>query len=360
MANTDYITDPRLYTKADFKTRLINFKIGEAGLTSVEHQAWLRDVAQKTNTSREFTCHIYGFASKKEKPLANLRLSYDRANTAAKFLEKLNPLYTSRIDHFSAEGDAYKSMSEDDNDPYYRAVEVHVFLSGVPAAPPPNVTPAAPLVIRTGLQWSIAGSGLGVQSNPVDWLPAQVALSMFVFRNDETSESGNFIAPMFGAGMDAIGLAQAIVKGLKGSSKLMSIVGGRLGKLVEFDDWLVELGLRLSRNEVSEFYKNLIKGLTSFALLDTSFTPTQFSKAKVFIPLTMGKIDGATIANLAVTVNQSNYGSTYVYGQTWYTEDSGNRMFARRDFLEVPASWSTQYQFPNVGASFLGGPLIRL
>jgi OmpA family len=362
MANADFLADVMIQfdPPAAFRKRLINFTTGSYALTSTEHQNWLRETARLTNTTKEFTCQIFGWASKLGNHADNEKLSYNRANSVAKFLENLNPLYTSRIDHFKAEGDDYTPKSKDPNDPAFRAVEVHVFWGKAPA-PPHDVKPVSPRQVRTGLNWSVTNKGFGTQSNPVDWLPAQVALNLFAFRNDETRDVGLFLAPMFGAGMDVLGAAQAILKSLKGAGKLKGLSASRFGKIIQFDEWLVELGLKLLKASPREFYEDLVKGLVNFSLLDTSFSPTDFTKAKVFLPVTLRMIDGATIANAAVQLGyKSNYGSLYVYGQAWYTESSGKRMFGMRNFLEVPPSWSTQYQFPNAGASFLGGPLIRL
>jgi len=147
---------------------------------------------------------------------------------------------------------------------------------------------------------------------------------------------------------------------LKGVGKLATGWEERVRKVIKFDEFLIDLGIKLLKRDFREFYVDLVKGLVNFGLFDLSYTPADFTKAKVFLPLTPGLIDGATIGNLAASLHQSNYGSTWVYGKVWYTESLGKKMFGNHDLLEVPASWSTQYQFPNVGGSFLGGPLFRL
>jgi hypothetical protein len=157
------VMDPLTKTDATFQKRLINFETGKAVLRA-EHETWLGELATETTTTREFTCHIYGFASKLGQHDRNVTLSYDRANAVAGFLEKRNPLYTTRIDQFEAQGDDnYKGRG--DNDAIWRAVEVHVFMRATPVPPKPNVTPVPK---PRGLKWSVSGKSLGLASNPIN------------------------------------------------------------------------------------------------------------------------------------------------------------------------------------------------
>jgi hypothetical protein len=163
---------------------------------------------------------------------------------------------------------------------------------------------------------------------------------MFAFRNDESGSIGTFLAPMFGAGMDLIEIARALLEHFHKPP-------GDLAKLVKL----------MAEKRWSAFFKELLKDLT----FDLSWNPTDFQKANVYVPLTLHKLDGAGIGTISANLGYKHqYQYLYVSGHTWYTERSGKRMFAMRDFLDVPASWGIQFQFPNVAGSFLGGPLLLL
>jgi hypothetical protein len=359
MAVSQFLSTPLIKLKkpADFSNRLINFKTGSAAPAN-EHLDWLLNLSRQTNTTREFWCHIYGFASKFGNHDLNLKLSYARAQAVAKFLENLNGLYTTRIDQFQAEGDDGKGAgggsgqgifeSSDPNDPHNRAVEVHVGWGPDPG-PPIHVTPVGPRTIRTGLKWSVANKSLGYQGNPVELNPlAQLAISAFGFRNDETNEIGTFIAIMSGVGTDALELLSFLkkLKELKNGGKALKLESEAIEKLVKI----------LTTRGAKPFFKELILEIGP----DLSFTPSDWNEAKVFLPMTLNKLDGATIANASIQPGMGSYGKLWVYGNTWYIDSSKKRMYGNRNFMEVKPSYNFQVQIPNLGAGFVGGALIRV
>src|ERR1035438_5172392 len=120
---------------------------------------------------------------------------------------------------------------------------------------------------------------------------------------------------MFGAGLDVLGVAGAILNKLK---SLKDLKTGHAAEVIKYEVWLARLAAKGLSGNVAEFCRDFVKGLASFSLLDTAFSPTDFTKAKVFLPLSMKMIDGATIANASIQIGHKyNYGSLYVYGAAW-------------------------------------------
>ena len=345
------VIDPLVKTKADFQGRLIGFETNKSTLRP-DHITWLTDLARKTNTTREFTCQIYGYASRLGDPVKNQRLSYDRANEVARFLEKQNPLYsTERIDSFEAKGEDASGGGVNNDDDMWRAVEVHVFMKGGHQPGKPGAKPR-PKPLPRNMRWSVA-SGPSLSHNPLAfWLPVSIQAATFRFRNDDTGQAGNYLALMCGAGLDALSIVLGALEELKAMpsklAKFAELLGTNAITVLE----------HLAKRDFRGALKAILKAILAGGSAPLTFSP--FSKCKVLSATTLELLDGATIANASGTATIQQYGALWVYGKTWYTEASGKRMFAARNFLEAPGSWSTQLQIPNFSASFVGGPLLRL
>ncbi|BCW89190.1 hypothetical protein sos41_23460 [Alphaproteobacteria bacterium SO-S41] len=345
------VIDPPVKTKADFQGRLIGFETNKAILRP-DHIDWLTDLARKTNTTREFSCQIYGFASRLGDPEKNRTLSYNRANEVARFLEKHNPLYsTERIDSFEAKGEDASGGGASNDDDMWRAVEVHVFMKGGHQPGKPGAKPR-PKPHPRNMNWSIA-SGPSLAHNPLlFWLPVSIQVASFRFRNDDNGQAGNYLALMGGAGLDALSIVLGALEGLKAMpsklAKFAEVLGTNALTVLE----------HLAKRDFRGALKAILKAILAGGSVPLTFSP--FSKCKVFTPTTLDTIDGSTIANASATATIQQFGALWVYGKTWYTDAAGKRMFGARNFLEAPGSWSTQLQIPNFAASFVGGPLLRL
>ena len=317
------IAQPLLkFGKAAFRAaRLVDFGTG-SDMPQSEHVQWLAGVAGEIPAARNFQVFIIGFASKlafrgagaAKSDAANVRLSFDRANQVARVLERANPRITTRIDQFEAHGNHDYQASVTDNDLFWRAVEVHVFLDQAPVAPP-DISPPPPCPGgRRFRQWSLATPAGFVQGIP--GLPGAVlAANTVFFRREESPKIiHSFVCPGAGAGVSAV-------------PNLKKILG---------------------------FLKTFIGGFSVSALDFVPFTAET--------PFNFGDLDGATCL-LASAGGGAVAGfqkvSVTISGQVWFRDSSGKCMFATRSFCTKVDASGKDIQL-GAGASAVGGPLVRV
>lgn len=332
--------EPFLKTDADYQRRLINFATGRFDLLP-DHIAWLNDLLHATPSTREFHCHIYGYASKLGSTGSNETLSFNRATAVARYLETSDPRYTVRIEMFKSMGEEDPSYvaRESDNDGRWRAVEVHVKFDKPPHVKP-HVRPLPKLT--THMKWSVSGYFSLMTSV---WVVAQFGVSLFKFRNDENFQVRHYVSPMtgMGGGYDAAKL-------LKWLRSLKTGPNQALAKAVEH---------LLKRGTIADPYAAL-KEIGLALLTGTGVQDwTDFSKCDVYLPLTFNILDGKDIGNVSVTPGIYQFQKIYVSGKVWYRENSGGRMFGNRDLLRASSSgWVAQV--PALAAGAVGGPLLLI
>lgn len=345
-AQSDDSLDPFVRSDADFQRRLINFPTGKSELTP-GHMRWLDTLLKSTPATREFHCIVYGYASKLGDAAANERLSYDRANNVIRYLETRDPKYTTRTELYRAFGEndpSYKA-GESDNDPAWRAVEVHCKFDK-----PPIIKPGSLKVPRkpapTHMKWSVSGY-FQLTASVVQ--VAQFGIALFKFRDDETGVVRTYLVPITGVGYSFdVTKVLSFLKGL-GDKKLPA--AEHLAHAV--DKILANPALLANPFAALKEIGRAI--LTGTGLSDW----TDFTKCEVYQPLTHAKLDGQTLANVAATGGAYQVQKIWVYGKVWYTDLNGKKMFGTKDLLAANSSgWVAQV--PALSAGAVGGPLILL
>lgn len=337
--------------------RLCQFGSGSAQLLGA-HKDWVtKYFVPKMKQNPNAWIDFIGSASPVGSKEGNIELSSRRIASVEGFIKSLYPgiKVNVRLPEGASDAASFHTPTNND-DGYWRAVLIRWYgvpLAGedVPRYPPePAPPPAGPH--RSRMKWAVSGVG-ALQNNPWSWLPAQIALNFFWFKDKETSEIGWFISPMCGAGIDLLGTLRGVVAKLKEEANFLKTMAS-IEKAMTVEKFLAGI----ARGDL----KGAMKALADMIITGTSFSPTpgDFSDAEVYLPLTLNKLDGSNIGTASVTVTVKQYGTVFVNGQTFYYGKDGLRRFGMRDYLSVPPSWSTQIQIPNIGASFIGGPLIRL
>lgn len=337
--------EPLRKTDADLQRRLINFQTGSSQMRP-GHTQWLDTLLRSTPATREFHCHIYGFASKLGSTASNETLALDRVREVARYLEAGDPKYTTRIETYDPIGelDPTYIAGERDDDARWRAVEVHVKLDR-----PPRVKPGAkkiPGPARTNMKWSISGYFNLMASV---WHVAQFGIGLFKFRNDETSEVRTYLSPMAGAGG-----GYDVLKLLKW---LKAIGDKKLPKWAHLDHLVEKImsDTRLLSDPgavLKEIGREILTGIEQQDWTD-------FTKCEVYQPLSFNKLHGKAIGNVSGTPGVYQLQKIFVYGQVWYVEKSGKKMFGTRNLLSAnSAGWVAQV--PALAGGAVGGPLLLL
>jgi len=227
--------------------------------------------------------------------------------------------------------------------------------SGKKPSGPALVVPPAPKLpgraVPTLDSWSVCGFfGLMAGTGGAAKVPnlAQFGFSLFKFRNDKTGQVRTYVSPMWGVGFsfDMLSLAKWL-RGLK--NKNLKLVFDLERRVVE----VLSKGL----NEPHAVLKEIAKAVATGSSVQDW---TDFSSCEVYLPLTHSLLDGKTIGNASFTPGAPyQFQKVWLYGQVWYEEESGKKMFGRRDLLSASSSgWALQV--PGIGASFVGGPLLIL
>jgi hypothetical protein len=311
------------FAKPAFRSkRLINFPTGKPDL-AIPHQDWLVQTTVAIPAGRNYRIYIVGFASQlgyfgktpDQNDAANLNLSFDRANRAAQMMETINGDVSNHIDVFQARGNRDYVAAPTDDSPFWRAVEVHVFLDDPPPPPPELESPPPCPGGRRYRKWSIA-TPAGFTWSPIPG--AAVGANLVAIRRDESPIITHYyISPQAGAGVSYSGPSNAV--------KLV-------GKFLE----LLRGGLSLSGMSWTSFDAD---------------TPFNF-----------GDLDGATChiasagAGRGIGVQAADVS---VSGKLWVRETSGKCMFKSEDFFTNVFSMGKDLQF-GIGASGIGGPLIKV
>jgi hypothetical protein len=311
------------FSKPSFRAkRLINFPTGKADL-GIPHQDWLVQATVAIPPGRNYRIYIVGFASQlgyagmgaEGSDAKNLNLSFQRANRSAQMMEAINPDISNHIEVFQARGNRDYVAAPTDDSPFWRAVEVHVFLDDPPPPPPELEAPPPCPGGRRYRKWSIA-TPAGFTWSPVPG--AVVGANMVVLRRDEGIVATHYyIAPQAGGGVSYSGPSRAV---------------GLIAKAIQ-----------------------LIRG--SLSLSGMSWTPFTADT-----PFNFGDLDGATChiasagAGRGVGVQASDVS---VSGQVWIRESSGKCMFKTGDFFTNVISVGKDLQF-GIGGSAIGGPLIKV
>ena len=348
MADDVYVIDPLYRTDADFQKRLINFDTGRHALQA-PHKDWLDELLEKTPATREFHCHIYGYASKRGNPDLNKRLSHNRASAVARYLEERNPKYTSRIETFQSFGEedpGYNPVDKEfDNDPRWRAVEVHVKFDK-----PPTIKPG---VIKlpgksgpTHMKWSVCGY-FSLTGNVE--LVAQFGIALYKFRNDENGQVRTYVSPTFGLG-GGINALQ-FMKFLKdiGDKKLPAFA--HIAHAVD----KVLANPALLANPYAALKEIGMALVTGVGVQDW----TDYSRCEVYMPLSHRLLDGKSIGNVAATGINYQIQRVHVYGKVWHTQKNDKKMYGTRDLCSADSTgWIAQV--PALAAGAVGGPLIMI
>jgi hypothetical protein len=300
--------------------RLIDFATGTANLRK-EHEAWLVQTARAIPDSRKFGIYIFGYASKlgfrgqneQQSDASNVALSYKRANAAAQIMELVNPRVTTRIDQFRAEGSRDYSAPASDDDAFWRAVEIHVFLDDPPPPPPQPVPPDPCPGGRRFRKWSVA-IPVGFSGNPIPLVPGTLAGNLVLFRLDE--DAGPIIHYY---ALPAAG------------------VGG---------SWLIP-----GWGDINKWLKRILSGISVSDIEWSSFTADT--------PFNFRDLDGATCQIMSVAGPGANKCRVSVYGPLWFREPSGKCMFASKDFFTNVDASGADLQY-TISGSAIGGPLLRI
>jgi len=313
---------PQILTSATQKIRLADFATGRSDLQP-EHRDWLEQTVHHLTPYDQFWVDIVGFASKlgpagggndpEASSAFNRQLSYDRANSVARYMEKCSNRVTSRIREFSAHGSDDYSAPASDNRSAERAVEVHIYMVPVPPPPPPNVDPLPPLPggRRYG-SWAIAAPASVTESV----IPGAVAAAnIIVFRcHERNNETRAYLCPAGGPGYSFA----------PGGGKIMTIIKAILGRL--------------------------------------NYSGMSFTDMTAITPFNFRDLEGATCM-VASGGGAGIYGSQLcyvsVYGKVWYREANGSPFIATKDFVKN-ANCSGNDVTYGVGGSAVGGPLIGL
>ena len=342
----DNTTVPYSPSDADFQRRLINFETGRHELLP-DHAGWLNDLLKATPATREFHCHVYGYASKLGDTTKNETLSFNRASSVARYLEERDPKYTTRIETFRAfgENDPNYVAGASDNDGRWRAVEVHVKFDRPPVIKPGTIK-IPPKNTRTKMRWSVSGY---FELNASIMHVAQFGIGLFKFRDDETKITRTYLAPMvgLGGGIDIL----KIIGALRG------LVDKKLPKWAHLEATLTRImkNPALLANPYAVLKEIGTALLTGAGLQDW----TDFTRCDVYHPLTHNTLNGQSIGNISGTGGLYQAQKIIVYGKVWYTEASGKRMFGTRDLLSASSKdWVAQV--PALSAGAVGGPLILL
>jgi len=311
------------FAKRPFRAkRLVNFPTGKADL-AVPHQDWLVAAAVAIPPGRNYRIYIVGFASQlgysgkgvEGSDAANLNLSFQRANRAAQMMETINPDIANHIEVFQARGNRDYVAAPTDDSPFWRSVEVHVFLDDPPPPPPQLEAPPPCAGGRRYRKWSIA-TPAGFTWSPVPG--AVVAANLVALRRDEGgSVTHYYIAPQAGGGVSYSGPGRAL---------------GLISKGIQ----LISGGLSLSG-----------MSWTSFSA-DT--------------PFNFGDLDGATCHMASASAGRGigvQASDVAVSGKVWFRDLDGRCMYQTKDFFTHVVSVGKDLQF-GIGASGIGGPLIKI
>jgi hypothetical protein len=316
------ILPPLIPTSASQKVRLADFATGRSELQP-EHRTWLEQTVHHLTPYDQFWVDIVGFASKlgpagggndpEASSAFNRQLSYDRANSVARYMEKCSNRVTSRIREFSAHGSDDYRAPPSDNSSAERAVEVHIYMVPAPPPPPPNVDPLPPLPggRRYG-SWAIAAPASVTESV----IPgAVVAANVIVFRcHERNDETRAYLSPAGGLGYS---LAPS-------GGKIVTIIKAILGRL--------------------------------------TYSGMSFTDVTAITPFNFRDLEGATCmvgsgGGGAIYGTQACYVS--VYGKVWYRQENGGAFNATRDFVKNADCSGKDLTF-GVGGSAVGGPLISV
>ncbi len=319
----DRLQPAQLNTSATRKIRMVDFATGKSDLRP-EHKLWLDETIHHLSGQGDFWLDIFGFASKlgpagsssdpEASSIFNKQLSYDRANTTARYLEKRDGRISSRIREFSARGSSTYSAPVRDDSATQRAVEVHVYPVIVPPPPPPDVDPIPPLPGGARYSsWAVAAPF----SVSAMVLPAAVAAANVVaFRcHERKDETRTYLVPAVGPGV--------------------AYSGPKLGKLLE-----------------------MIKTI----LGDVAYSGMSFTDTTAVTPFNFRDLEGSTCqlksAGAGVLVGYQA-AKVSAYGQLWYRESSGKPFFATRDLVKDVDCSGKDLQL-GIGGAIVGGPLIRV
>jgi hypothetical protein len=319
----DRLLPAQITTTATRKIRLADFATGRSDLRP-EHRIWLEQTLQHLTPQDQFSIDIFGYASKlgpagsRNDPEAastfNRQLSYDRANSAARYMETLSNRVTSRIRQFAAMGsDSYSAPNTDDSS-VQRAVEVHVYPVPVPPPPPPGFNPLPPMSGgRRYSDWAVAAPA-SVSEMVVPG--ALVAANLVVFRcKDLHDETRAYLSPALGPG----GSWGPTIKG-----KFFTIIKAILGRL----------------------------SLSGISFTDaTAVTPFNFKDLEGATCMIGSGGGGFIVGAQACLVS--------VYGKLWYRLPNGQSMHGTREFVTNVNCSGVDLQY-GVSGGPTGGPLIRV
>ncbi|HLK35388.1 MAG TPA: OmpA family protein [Polyangiaceae bacterium] len=314
----------QLNTPATRKIRMVDFETGKSALRP-EHRSWIDQTVQQLAGQNDFWVYFYGFASKlgqkgsgnnaEAASSFNRQLSYDRANAAARYMEKLDARVSSRVKEFSARGSDDYTAPSTDNSAYERAVEVHVYLVPAPPPPPPHVDPVPPLPGGPRYSsWALAAPF----SVAATLVPGAVAAANVVaFRcRERRDETRTYLVPGMGAGW--------------------SYTGPKLGKLLQM--------------------VKTILGSPSYSGMSftdaTAVTPFNFKDLEDNATCLLKSAGGGAIIGY-------QYVKVSVYGKLWYRETSGRPFFATRDFVQNVDCSGKDLQL-GIGGAAVGGSLFRV
>ena len=202
---TKQLITPFIPSRAAIKMRLIDFDTGSAELEK-QHRDWLTGAAaaaKAKSASAGITIHLYGFASRLGDEEKNWTLSLRRMNAVLSFIQtKDKRAYASA--KFWIFGENISEGGDQDNDPDWRAVEVHIFINepSLPPPPPPKGGKPAksklpPLPGGPRYQgWDIAFRPVGSVNV---FKGATVGVNLFVLRNQDTKEKREYLHFTLGA-----------------------------------------------------------------------------------------------------------------------------------------------------------------
>lgn len=328
--------------------RLCNFATNSSD-TLIEHQKWLGKTLNETVRSMSHTwIEIIGFASKRGNPQYNLELSNKRCKSVEAFIkfiaEQVDPSLVNRISyvHSAPKGEELSEGGENNNDGYWRAVEVYVFAT----KPPPRPKPAPAPQKQINMKWSVKGYPGYMQSVGA----GQFGVAFYKFRNDETMSERIYFSPQFGVGASAADVFKW-VKFLKDKGQV-SIDAAKTAMNLLTDVLRKNPNALINPLTIMSVIKEIVMALVSGASVPFEYA---YTSCQVFRPLSFNLLNLQTIGGASGSNGVKSRGHTHVYGKTWFTGNSGGRMFATRDLLNFDSS-GKGYQFPGLGAS--GGALI--
>lgn len=225
------VIDATFSSNARFRKRLIDFDTGSSNLEG-QHEAWLRQSMNIAKTNSGFHLRLFGFSSRLGDANFNRALSMARMNAVLSFLQRIDQRCLSSVEIWEAHGSADSGGPRNNNDPYWRAVEVHLFIGAIEPTPvPSNVTPVKrdPIPLPGGERfkdWAVATPG-GV-------FVAEViggGFNIFFIKNKKLNEIRGYIQPVGGVG------ASLSISGLKAVWNIVQqIVTGVQFSAPDFDD----------------------------------------------------------------------------------------------------------------------------